>query len=125
MKELAFQANLKRLAKENNFFRKVLHTGKHSQLVLMSIAVDEEIGEETHETIDQILFFVSGMGEAILEGKSKLVEKGDVVFVPAGTLHNFRNTGQEDMKLYTVYSPPQHPDGTVHRTREEAESAEN
>ena len=120
---MAFQTNLKELAKENIFFRKVVYTGKYSQLVLMSIPVGGEIGEETHPTVDQILFFVEGEGEAILEGKASPVEEHGVVFVPAGTLHNFKNTGDEDLKLYTVYSPPQHPDGTVHKTKEEAEAA--
>lgn len=120
---MSFQANLKELAKENIFFRKVVYTGKYSQLVLMSIPSGGEIGQETHPTVDQILFFVKGEGEAILEGQSKPVGKGDVVFVPAGTLHNFKNTGDEALKLYTVYSPPQHPDGTIHKTREEAEDS--
>ena len=120
---MAFQSNLKELAKENNFFRKVVYTGKYSQLVLMSIPVGSEIGEETHPTVDQILFFVEGQGEAILQREAKPVEEGDVVFVPAGTLHNFKNTGDEDLKIYTVYSTPQHPDGTLHKTKEEAEAA--
>jgi len=120
---MSFQANIKELAKENNFFRKVIYTGKYSQLVLMSISVEGEIGEETHETIDQILFFVKGNGEAILKGESKPIEKGDVVFVPAGTLHNFKNTSEDDLRLYTVYSPPHHPDGTIHKTKEEAEAS--
>lgn len=119
---MAFQANIENLAKENNFFRKVVYTGKHSQLVLMSIDVGSEIGEEVHPNVDQILFFVEGKGEAILDSKSSPVEEGDVVFVPAGTLHNFKNTGDKPLKLYTVYSPPQHPDGTIHRTKKEAEA---
>ena len=121
---MSYQANIKELAKENTLFRKVVYTGKYSQLVLMSIPAGGDIGEETHDTIDQILFFVKGEGEAVLSGESKPIKKGDVVFVPAGTLHNFKNTGQEDLKLYTVYSPPAHPDGTVHATKEEAEAAE-
>ncbi len=121
---MSFQANIKDLAKENTFFRKVIYTGKYSQLVLMSIPSGGEIGEETHETVDQTLFFVNGNGEAVLEGKSKPIGKGDVVFVPAGALHNFKNTGDDDLKLYTIYSPPNHPDGTIHKTKEEAEAAE-
>ena len=121
---MSFQANIKELAKENTFFRKVVYTGKHAQLVLMSIPPGGDIGEETHPDIDQILFFVKGKGEAIIEGKPAPLGKGDAVFVPAGTLHNFKNTGEEDLKLYTVYSPPQHPDGTIHETKEEAEKAE-
>ena len=91
----------------------------------MSIPPGGDIGEETHDTIDQLLYFAKGEGEAILNGESKPVEKGDVVFVPAGTLHNFKNTGDEDLKIYTTYSPPEHPDGTIHKTKEEAEAAEH
>lgn len=119
-----FQANIRNLAKENKFFRKVVYTGKYVQLVLMNIPAGGEIGEETHETVDQIFYFVEGKGEAILNGESKPVEEGDVVFVPAGTLHNFKNKGEGDWKLYTTYSPPNHPDGTVHETKEEADAAE-
>lgn len=118
-----FHENVKKLAKENSFFRKVLYTGKNTQLVLMSIPPQGEIGEETHETEDQILFFVKGEGEAILNGHTKPIEKGDAVFVPAGTLHNFKNTSAEDLKLYSTYSPPHHPDGTIHKTKQEADQA--
>ena len=83
----------------------------------------EEIGEETHQG-DQILFFVEGEGEAILEGESSPVSSGDYVFVPAGTLHNFVNTGSEPLRLLTTYAPPEHPHGTVHRTKAEADAAE-
>ena len=121
---MSFQANIRVLAKENKFFRKVVYTGKHTQLVLMNISSSGEIGEETHDTVDQLLYFVEGKGEAILDGESKTVEEGDVVFVPAGALHNFKNIGEVDLKLYTSYSPPNHPDGTVHKTKEEADAAE-
>ena len=121
---MSFQVNIRALAKENKFFRKVVYTGKYTQLVLMNIPSGGEIGEETHDTVDQLLYFVEGKGEAILSGESKTVGEGDVVFVPAGTLHNFKNTGEEDLKLYTSYSPPNHPDGTVHETKEEADAAE-
>lgn len=112
-----FQENLKKLVRENNNFRKVIFTGKHSQLVLMSIAPGEEIGEEIHSHTDQILFLVEGEGQAILEGESSDFKKKDVVFVPAGTKHNFVNTGNEALKLYTVYSPPEHKIGTIHKTK--------
>lgn len=121
---MSWQENIKHLAKENNDFRRVVHTGKYAQLVLMNIKPGEEIGEETHNDVDQILFFVKGAGEAILNGETKVIEKGDSVFVSAGTLHNFKNTGQEELKLYTVYSPPNHPDGTVHKTKAEADAYE-
>jgi len=87
------------------------------------VRANEEIGEETHEG-DQILFFVEGDGEAILEGESSPVHSGDYVFVPAGTLHNFVNTGSEALRLLTTYAPPEHPHGTVHRTKAEADAAE-
>lgn len=120
---MAFHDNIKNLAKENTLFRKVVYTGDHTQLVLMSIPAGGEIGEETHDREDQILFFVKGKGEAILNGQSKPIEKGDAVFVPHGTLHNIKNVGDEDLKLYTTYSPPHHPDGTVHATKEESDAA--
>jgi mannose-6-phosphate isomerase-like protein (cupin superfamily) len=118
-----FHDNIKELAKENTNFRKVLYTGKYSQLVIMSIPPGGDIGEETHDDVDQVLFFVKGEGEAVINGEVKPVEKGQAVYVPAGTLHNFKNTGSEDLKLYTVYSPPEHPDGTIHKTKEEAEAS--
>ena len=116
--------NIKRLTKENDNFRKVIYTGEWSQLVLMSIPVGEEIGEETHRGTDQILVLIEGEGEAILNGKASKFEKRDIVFVPAGTRHNFKNTGDEDLKLYTVYAPPAHAEGTVHKTKAEAEKEE-
>lgn len=119
-----FITNIKEVAVKNTNFRKVIYTAKNSQLVLMSIPVGGDIGEEVHETTDQILFFVDGAGEAVLDGEKQEVEEDDVVFVPAGTTHNFINTGSEDLKLYTVYSPPAHPDGTVEATKEEAEIKE-
>ena len=118
-----FAEDIKKLAKENDNFRKVIHTGEHSQLVLMSLKPGEEIGEEIHQ-VDQMLFFVDGEGEAILSGETKSFKEHDVVYVPAGTKHNFKNTGDEPLKLFTVYAPSQHPDGTVHKTKEEAEKAE-
>jgi mannose-6-phosphate isomerase-like protein (cupin superfamily) len=119
-----YAEDIKKLTKENTHFRKVLHTGKYCQIVAMSIPVGGDIGEEVHTTVDQILFFVKGIGEAVLNGEARSVEEHDVVFVPAGTKHNFINWGDEDLKLFTVYAPPEHPDGTVHQTKEEAEIAE-
>lgn len=119
-----FAEDIKKLVKQNTNFRKVLVTGKHSQIVAMSIPVGGDIGEEVHENTDQILSFVDGEGEAIVNDETKRVEKHDVVFVPAGAKHNFKNTGGEDLKLFTVYAPAEHPDGTVHKTKADAESAE-
>lgn len=119
-----YAEDIKKLTKENTNFRKVLHTGQYSQIVAMSIPMGGDIGEEVHQYVDQILFFVDGEGEAILNGDTRRVEKHDVVFVPAGTTHNFKNIGDEDLKLFTVYAPPEHPDGTIHKTKEDVDKAE-
>ena len=104
-------------------FRRVLWTGEHSQLVIMTIPPDGEIGEEIHE-VDQILTFVSGVGEALVSGEKRNVAPGDLVVVPAGRKHNFVNTGPNPLVLYTVYAPAEHADGAIHRTKEEADAAE-
>ena len=109
-----------KLAKENENFRQVLFTTELSQLVLMSVAPGDDVGEETHDDTDQILSFVAGSGEAVIEGESRPIAAGSVVVVPAGTRHNFTNQGGEPLKLYTVYVPPNHKDGTVHRTKQDA-----
>lgn len=111
-------------ASESADFRRVLWTGQNTQLVIMTIPVDGEIGEEVHEEIDQILSFVSGTGEARVGGETRSVEPGDLVVVPAGTVHNFVNTGPTPLVLYTVYGPPDHADGAVHHTKAEADAAE-
>lgn len=120
-----YAEDIKKKAKENTNFRTVLHTGVHSQIVAMSIPVGEDIGEEVHENTDQMLFIVDGEGEAILNGEVRRVEEHDVVFVPAGARHNLKNVSDEDLKLFTVYAPPEHKDGTVHKTKEEAEKEEH
>ena len=112
------------VAEQNADFRRVLWTGEHAQLVIMTIPVDGEIGEETHEDTDQILTFVSGIGEAVVSGESRKVAQGDLVVVPAGKKHNFRNTGPNPLVLYTVYGPAEHADGAVHATKQEADAAE-
>ncbi len=117
-----YQANIKELAKQNEYFREVLFTSNTAQLVVMSIKPGEDIGMETHE-LDQYLFFVKGSGKAVLNGEESTFSKNDVVVVPRGTEHNFINTGDEDLKLFTIYAPPEHPDGTVHKTKAEAEAA--
>jgi mannose-6-phosphate isomerase-like protein (cupin superfamily) len=111
-------------AEKSADFRRVLWTGEKTQLVIMTIPPDGEIGEEVHEDIDQILTFVSGTGEARVGGSTKKVVQGDLVVVPAGTKHNFVNTGPNPLVLYTVYGPPEHADGAVHATKEEADEAE-
>ena len=105
-------------------FRRVLWTGEHSQLVVMTIPPDGEIGEEVHEDTDQVLSFVSGVGEARVGSQKRKVQQGDLVVVPAGKKHNFVNTGPNPLVLYTVYGPPEHADGAVHKTKEEADAAE-
>ncbi len=120
-----YAEDIKKLTKENTNFRTVLYTGKNSQIVAMNIPIGEDIGAEIHPSTDQILFIVDGKGEAILEGERRNIGKHDAVFVPAGTIHNFKNTGNEDLKLYTVYAPPEHPDGTIHVTKADAIKAEN
>ena len=122
---MELKADIRRLARENGDFRREVMTGPHSQVVLMSVEPGSEIGEEVHDDVDQVLVFVDGMGEAVLEGDTSGVEPGDLVFVPAGTRHNFVNRGDTALKLYTVYSPPEHEPGTVHHTKEEADAAEH
>jgi mannose-6-phosphate isomerase-like protein (cupin superfamily) len=112
------------LARQSDAFRRELMTGARSQLVSMTIQPRGEIGEEVHEGTDQILIFVEGDGEAVLDGERSPVRAGDVVFVTAGTRHNFINTGDGPLRLLTIYAPPEHPAGTVHATKEDAEAAE-
>jgi mannose-6-phosphate isomerase-like protein (cupin superfamily) len=111
-------------ATENGLFRKVLSTGPNAQVVLMSIPPDGEIGEEVHDDVDQVLAFVAGDGVAILEGVESPVGRDRLVHVPAGVRHNVVNRGSVDLRLYTIYAPPEHAPDTVHRTRAEADAAE-
>ena len=111
-------------AEKSPDFRRVLWTGEHSQLVIMTIPPGGEIGEEVHDDVDQILTFVSGTGKAVVSGTEKNVAQGDLVVVPAGKKHNFLNTGPNPLILYTVYGPPEHADGAVHKTKEEADAME-
>jgi len=117
---------IEKLTLENTFFRQVLFTGKHAQLVVMCLRPGEEIGDEVHSDVDQ--FFRIEHGEARFvfnEKQERQVRDGDAVVVPAGTYHNVINTSKTvPLKLYTLYSPPNHPDGTVHKTKAEAEAAE-
>lgn len=124
MANKTYAEDVSKLARENENFRQVLFTTERSQLVLMAIPPGEEIGEEVHEGIDQVLAFVDGEGEAILEGTRRPVRAGSVVVVPGGTMHNFVTVGDAPLKLYTVYTPPEHPDGTIHRTKQEADEYE-
>ena len=112
------------VAEESPDFRRVLWTGQNTQLVVMTIPPGGEIGDEVHEHTDQILTFVSGTGEADLNGHTHPIEAGDQCAVPAGAQHNFRNTGEESLVLYTVYSPPEHAIGVAFATKGEADAAE-
>ena len=110
----------------NNYFRQVLFTGKHAQLVVMCLQPGEEIGNEVHAKVDQFFRIEQGEATFVFIGNEKhLVKDGDAVIVPAGTYHNVINTSKTTkLKLYTIYSPPNHPDKTVHKTKAEAEKAE-
>lgn len=119
-----FAGDVPKLAHENEYFRQVLFTTDRSQLVLMSVEPDGEIGEEVHEDVDQVLVIVDGTGEAILDAEHVAIEPGSVVVVPAGTRHNFVASSGASLKLYTVYTPPEHAPGTVHKTKAEADAAE-
>jgi mannose-6-phosphate isomerase-like protein (cupin superfamily) len=118
------QFTIATVADKNPDFRRVLWTGEHVQLVIMTIPAGGEIGKEVHPDTDQILTFVSGVGEARVGGEKREVASGDLVCVPAGVEHNFVNTGPNPLVLYTVYGPPEHADGALHHTKEEADAAE-
>lgn len=115
-----YVSNIEKLSLENNNFRKVLYTDHNSQLVLMSLLPKEDIGEEVHG-VDQFLRVEKGTGVAILNGISHDLSDGSVIIVPAGTKHNIINKGSDSMKLYTLYMPPHHRDGVLHKTKAEAE----
>ena len=121
---MVFNVDIVAAAKANTFFREVLSTGPNAQVVVMSIPPGGEIGEEVHEHVDQVLAFVEGTGVAILEGEESAVGPDRLVHVPAGMRHNFVNRGPGDLRLYTVYAPPQHAQGTIHHTKAEADADE-
>ena len=117
-----FKSNIEHDTLDNTNFRKVLYTGKHSQLVVMSLRPNEEIGLETHDENDQFLRFEGGEGKVFIDGNEYSVEDGDAVIVPAGAEHNVVNVSDsEELKLYTIYSPPHHKDQIVRKTKQEAE----
>lgn len=111
-------------ARDNAAFRRVVDTGEHEQVVVMTIPVSGDVGEEVHPETDQVLIFVEGKAEAQLDGVSRSVDDGDLVFVRAGVRHNFINRGESPLRLITIYAPPHHAPGTIHETRAEAEAAE-
>lgn len=119
---MSYSGDIHKEARENKDFRKVLFTGAKSQLVVMSIPPGGEIGEETHEHVEQTLFFLSGSGTAHLNGVASVVGAGSVVVVTPGTRHNVVNSSAEPLKVYTVYAPPNHIDGRVHATKADADA---
>ncbi|HLU19706.1 MAG TPA: cupin domain-containing protein [Pusillimonas sp.] len=112
-----FVDDIEKLTVENDLFRKVLYTGKHLQLVLMTLQPGEEIGSEVHEGHDQFFRIEEGKGEVVIDGKATAIEDDDAIIVPAGAEHNVINTGSEPLRLYTLYGPPEHRDGVVHATK--------
>jgi mannose-6-phosphate isomerase-like protein (cupin superfamily) len=117
---MSYHANVTAATNSNDFFRHVINTGAKSQLVVMSIPPGGDIGAETHAHVEQSLFIVSGTGTSILDGVEEPLLPGDVLVVTPGVHHNVRNTGQVPLKLYTVYAPPNHLDGRVHKTQSDA-----
>lgn len=121
-----YAGHLEKVTLKNNNFRRVLFTGKHQQLVVMCLQPGEEIGNEVHADVDQFFRIEEGAARFVFNSKEEhVVSSGDAVVVPAGTHHNVINTSStETLKLYTIYTPPQHPDGTVHKTKADAIAAE-
>lgn len=119
---MSYQKNIIAETTSNSNFRKVIFTGKKSQLVVMDIKPGESIGKETHDNVEQTLFFLSGEGLAIVGGVETPIGAGDVVVVVSGTEHDFINTGKASLKVYTLYAPPNHFDGRTHQTKADAEA---
>lgn len=119
-----FIGDIEERTEANGDFRRVLYTGPHLQLVLMSLLPGEEIGEEIHPNTDQFLRVEQGKGEISIDGRTTRIESDVAILVPAGARHNVRNTGVRPLRLYTLYAPPHHADGTVHRTKQDASAAE-
>jgi len=122
-----YVGHIEKATLKNNYFRQVLFTGKYSQLVVMCLQPSEEIGDEVHPDVDQFFRIEQGEAKFVFDGiEEHVVHDGDAVVVPAGAYHNVINTSSTTaLKLYTIYTPPNHPDGTVHKTKAEAEAAEH
>jgi len=117
-----YSTNIERATEENEDFRHVLYTGEHTQLVLMTLQPGEDIGRETHPDVDQFIRIESGTATAVLDGEETRLDDGDVLVIPAGAEHNVTNTADDTpLRLYTLYSPPEHPDGTVQATKPQEE----
>jgi mannose-6-phosphate isomerase-like protein (cupin superfamily) len=120
-----YVVQLEEATRKNKHFRQVLYTATHCQLVLMSLKPGEEIGEEMHD-LDQFIRFEAGKGSVVMDGRSHAVGDGVAVVIPSGTRHNVINVSKtEDLKLYSLYSPPEHKDGTLHKTKKEADADEH
>ena len=119
----SFHDNIEKLTLNNSYFRKVVYTGKHSQLVVMSLLQGEEIGMEVHK-VDQFFRIEQGSARFTIDNVDITARNGDAVIVPAGSYHNVTNVGTEELKLYTIYSPSNHKDGTIHKTKADAIAAE-
>jgi mannose-6-phosphate isomerase-like protein (cupin superfamily) len=117
----SYITNVVKETTDNNNFRKVLFTGYKSQLVVMDIKPGEDIGEETHKSVEQVIYLYSGTGKIILNGVEKTFKDGDIAIIMPGTKHNIINTGKTSLKLFTVYVPPNHVDGTIHKTKQDAQ----
>ena len=118
-----FVDNIEKLTEDNGDFRRVLYTGKNIQLVLMTIRPGDDIGEETHEDRDQFFRIEVGKGQVWIDGVANNVKEDDGIIVPAGARHNVVNSGTEPLKLYTIYGPPEHLTGTIHKTKADADAA--
>ncbi|NLX09581.1 MAG: cupin domain-containing protein [Chloroflexi bacterium] len=119
-----YSINIEEATLDNEYFRKVLFTGPKSQLVLMALRPGEDIGLETHPDIDQFIRVEAGEGLAVIDGQELALEDGTAIVIPAGAEHNVTNVSESELlQLYTVYTPPEHPDGTIHRTKAEADAA--
>lgn len=116
--------NIEKLTLDNSYFRQILWTGKYCQLVVMSLKPGEAIGQEVHKTVDQFFRLDQGEAKFVIDSEEFTAKDGDAVIVPAGAQHNVINTGKEELKLYTIYSPANHPGGTIHRDLAEAMKAE-
>ncbi|HEY0626018.1 MAG TPA: cupin domain-containing protein [Allosphingosinicella sp.] len=123
MAKKGYVDNIDKATVANDLFRRVLYTGNYLQLVLMTLQPGEEIGEETHDDRDQFFRIEEGTGEIHINGVKNRVEDDFAVIVPAGALHNVVNTGDKPLRLYTIYGPPEHVEGTVHKTKQEADAA--
>ncbi|MFZ2555448.1 MAG: cupin domain-containing protein [Minisyncoccia bacterium] len=119
-----YVANIEELSLKNDYFREVLYTDEHVQLVVMSLKPNEDIGEEVH-SLDQFIRVEKGEGKSVLDGEEHTISAGSAIIIPAGTRHNIINTsGTDAMKLYTLYAPPNHKDSTIHKTKADAQKDE-